>query len=332
MQAMYKQHKMYQKGDLKKLIFFITSKCNARCGHCFYWEELNQKEELSFDEIKKVADSIGELEWLYFSGGEPFIRREIIPIANYFIEKCHINQLIIPTNGTFHYQTIELIKQLSHKVNIKIHVSLDGLRETHDKIRGIKCFDKAIELMDKLKELKKDYNFKFNSMITVNKTNYDEIVPLGKFLNSKGFNFSVTPLRGSPKDLSLLAPTAEEWKDLIENLLKIDSFSNILGRMSIRKKMKMYMNALSGSNEGKTCEAGDKIAVLEHKGDMRICELTPKIGNVKDADYDFYKVWNGMKTNDLRDKVEGLKPEVCVRCTHSCFVKPTKILGLIEIK
>ncbi|MEE8585035.1 MAG: hypothetical protein V3T83_09310, partial [Acidobacteriota bacterium] len=44
------------------LIFFVTSRCNLLCKHCFYWEELNKRSgELSFEEIEKISRSLPNL-------------------------------------------------------------------------------------------------------------------------------------------------------------------------------------------------------------------------------------------------------------------------------
>ena len=52
-----------------QLIHFITSKCNAKCGHCFYWKNLNTKGELSLEEIEKITKHLPDLVILNISGG-----------------------------------------------------------------------------------------------------------------------------------------------------------------------------------------------------------------------------------------------------------------------
>jgi MoaA/NifB/PqqE/SkfB family radical SAM enzyme len=44
------------------LILFIISTCNMKCEHCFYWQELNQKDDLSYDEICALSDDLGRVE------------------------------------------------------------------------------------------------------------------------------------------------------------------------------------------------------------------------------------------------------------------------------
>ena len=57
------------------LILFINSLCNMKCEHCFYWQQLNQPDDLSFEEIVSLSEGLGRIENLNLSGGEPFLRK-----------------------------------------------------------------------------------------------------------------------------------------------------------------------------------------------------------------------------------------------------------------
>ena len=58
------------------LILFINSICNQKCEHCFYWRNLNRKDDLTTEEIFALSRSLGRIENLNLSGGEPFLRPE----------------------------------------------------------------------------------------------------------------------------------------------------------------------------------------------------------------------------------------------------------------
>ena len=58
------------------LILFINSLCNMKCEHCFYWQQLNQRDDLTFEEIVALSEELGPIENLNLSGGEPFLRKE----------------------------------------------------------------------------------------------------------------------------------------------------------------------------------------------------------------------------------------------------------------
>ena len=75
---------MRRKRQLNTIIFFVTSHCNATCQTCFYWDELNQKGDLSWEEIVKLSASTPPFTDLWFSGGEPTLRREMQDIIDLF--------------------------------------------------------------------------------------------------------------------------------------------------------------------------------------------------------------------------------------------------------
>ena len=56
------------------LILFINSICNLSCEHCFYWQELNQRDDLTLAEFKALSKDLGTIENLNLSGGEPLLR------------------------------------------------------------------------------------------------------------------------------------------------------------------------------------------------------------------------------------------------------------------
>ena len=58
------------------LILFINSICNQKCEHCFYWRNLNRKDDLTKEELFALSRSLGQVENLNLSGGEPFLRPE----------------------------------------------------------------------------------------------------------------------------------------------------------------------------------------------------------------------------------------------------------------
>ena len=51
------------------LILFINSLCNQKCEHCFYWQSLNGKDDLTLDEMLALSRSMGKIEILNLSGG-----------------------------------------------------------------------------------------------------------------------------------------------------------------------------------------------------------------------------------------------------------------------
>src|SRR4029078_152442 len=81
------------------MIVFINSICNLTCEHCFYWKNLNQRDDLTFEEFEKLSRELGEFENLNQSGGEPFMRKEFAQIVKLFLKNNRVKEVYVPTNG-----------------------------------------------------------------------------------------------------------------------------------------------------------------------------------------------------------------------------------------
>src|SRR4029453_1549886 len=94
------------------LILFINSICNMKCEHCFYWQQLNQPNDLSLDELVKLSEELGPIENLNLSGGEPFLRKEFATICRQFIQHNGVKEIYVPTNAYFTERTIQAVRQV----------------------------------------------------------------------------------------------------------------------------------------------------------------------------------------------------------------------------
>src|SRR5215210_8646001 len=94
---------------LGTVIFFVTSRCNAKCETCFYHEELNRPGDMTFEQIEKVSKTMPPITDLWLSGGEPTLRRDLTKIIDTFIENNQVNRVIIPTNALVKARTYEVV-------------------------------------------------------------------------------------------------------------------------------------------------------------------------------------------------------------------------------
>ncbi len=132
------------------MIVFIKSICNLTCEHCLYLRNLNQRDDLTFEEFRKLSAELGQFEILNLSGGEPFIRPEFNDICLLFTENNGVKQIYVPTNSYFTERTeTQLRKLLSENKNLQLfacEISLDGMPEYHDRFCGNpNSFAKAME-------------------------------------------------------------------------------------------------------------------------------------------------------------------------------------------
>ena len=78
---------------LNTLISFVTSRCNARCETCFYWKELNQCGDLSFEEIDTLTRTMSRFRELWLSGGELMMGPRLDEIIQLFVDRNGIDTL-----------------------------------------------------------------------------------------------------------------------------------------------------------------------------------------------------------------------------------------------
>ncbi|MBK7715843.1 MAG: radical SAM protein [Gemmatimonadetes bacterium] len=169
------------------LVLFINSICNMKCEHCFYWTSLNKKDDLSKEEMFALSDSLGQIENLNLSGGEPFLRKEFGEICRKFIRTNGVKQIYVPTNGYFTERCIAAIREVLKEPSLDLFVaeiSLDGMPEFHDKFRVARhAFKKAMETYDALVELQKeDPRVRVHSISTATDVNMEEIKKLTTYL------------------------------------------------------------------------------------------------------------------------------------------------------
>ena len=136
-----------------QLTFFVTRKCNARCPYCFYLQSVETAEpddaELSLEEIGKVSRSLGSLLWLAFSGGEIFLRKDLVEISRLFHRQNRPAIMLYPTNGMLpqliHDSMAQILRQCKDSV-VVVKLSLDGVGAAHDALRETKGgFDKLMQ-------------------------------------------------------------------------------------------------------------------------------------------------------------------------------------------
>ena len=329
---------------LDELIFAITDKCPFRCKTCYYANTMDVKNEeavygMSLDEITKISASLGHFAKLLITGGEPFLRKDVAEIAKIFYTQNQIRHIHLPTNA-FHTRrivsTVTNILEECPKVNLTVSISIDGLKETHTEIRGVRrSFEKLIETTHAMGELKKRYdNLRLNVITVVNNINLHEVVDLAEFVKNElpVDSHGPIPVRGDPYDQYMQPPTTEEWDKLSKELIKIQAHWNSKRDESYAKKTlrtnserhlyKVITKVMNGEGLPFQCKAGEIIGVLEANGDVRVCELKDTIGNVKDYDYDFKGVWFSDAANKMRETVPGCS------CTHPCFINASRKIGL----
>lgn len=306
------------------LILFINSTCNLTCEHCFYWRNLNRRDDLSWDEMKALSDDLGRIETLNLSGGEPFLRPEFGDICGMFIRNNRVDQIYVPTNGYFTEKTVWHIEQVLQEPRLKLFVaelSLDGMPEYHNRFRGsAKSFQKAIETYDALAELqKKDARLRIHSISTATSENIDEIQSLTRYLYErcpKMDHHNIALIRGDRKNPSLRGPDLRRYQALVKHVSETwaDRERHRFGHIVEPLLQWAKVRTAQEQRQIIPCRAGILSAVVYSNGDVSVCETHRPLGNLRQKS--FRKIWYSTEAQQLRNSIRNKE---CY-CTNEIFL------------
>src|SRR6185503_3096607 len=272
------------------LVLFINSICNMKCEHCFYWTSLNKKDDLTKEEIFALSDSLGRIENLNLSGGEPFLRKEFAEICRKFIKTNGVRQIYVPTNGYFTDRCIAAVKDVLQDPALDLFVvelSLDGMPEFHDKFRVARhAFEYAMRTYDALVELQKtDARLRIHSISTATDVNMEEIRQLTTYLYDRCpqmDHHNLAIIRGDRKNPTLHGPKLQEYEELYEYIRRLWAPREV-GRYGGIVEPRLQWGKVETVKQQRQvipCMAGIISGVVYANGDVGVCEIHKPIGNL----------------------------------------------------
>ncbi len=316
-----------------QLTFFVTRRCNARCPYCFYLRSEHAPddatEELNLEEIKRVSRSLKNLLWLAFSGGEVYLRKELIEISHVFYRINRPAIMLYPTNGLMPElirQRTEQILQRCPKSVITVKLSIDGLYEDHDRLRDTPgSFDKTMETYQDLRTLLDAYpNFELGVNTVFLSKNQDHMDAIIDFVDAMhGVRVHTISLaRGdlldaAYKDVDLLKyrkaaarleAMCAEGRTYRFRGARLKAAQDVLQRRLIHDTMETQRRLIE-------CYAGRANLVLTETGELFPCEIrSDSFGNVRDHNYDINAV---CRTRRARRTLKSIANKECY-CSHEC--------------
>lgn len=335
-------NKLIRRKKLESVFLFITSRCQSKCRTCFNHENLNRDDDLTFEQIEIVSETAGPFDKLWLSGGEPYLRKEMVDIIAMFHEQNGVKTINLPSNGLARDKIITMTGELLErcpKLTIHLNFSLDGLGKTHDSIRGVP--GNFLTTVGTIEEVRKLYGHHKNLMVNiatvVTSEAYDQMLELAGYVAQKGLcDLHIHEvLRGDPPDPSLQTLTLEQLEELNTKLSPVMD----LGAKRIFKDLKhgkkiarltyigimSFMEMIKEQNHdgphpwGMKCTAGDTTFVIDANGDFRSCEMRPPIGNLKDFDYSLRAAYNSDIMKKEIHEIGGGARANCW-CTHGCWI------------
>ncbi len=317
------------------LVLFINSICNMKCEHCFYWTSLNKKDDLSVEEIFALSRSMGRIENLNLSGGEPFLRPEFADICRQFIRHNGVRQIYVPSNGYFTDRTVTQVTATLQEKDLDllvVELSLDGMPEFHDKFRVAKnAFSKAMQTYEALIKIQEtDPRLRVHCISTATNVNMDEIRRLTTYLYDrcpKMDHHNLAIIRGDRKNPTLVGPMLKQYEDLYEYIRRLWAPREEGRYGSIVEPMLQWAKVQTVKEQKQVipCTAGRVTGVVYANGDVGVCEMHKPIGNLREKS--FPEIWSSPEADELRRSIAARE---CY-CTTEVFLWPSVVYQPVQL-
>ena len=306
---------------LVDLFWECTLSCNAKCKHCGSSAENKKYDgELTTEEIKsafkQIANDMDASKILInVTGGEPLVRKDLCEVMQY--ATCELGfHWGMTTNGILlNDENIEKLKKANMET---ISISIDGLRETHDRFRGVPgSYDIIIENIKKLRAA----NFVKHIQVTTvfhkeNINQLEELYEIMQGLNLDSWRLvSMDPI-GRAKENDTLLLNGQEIKKILDFI----KLKNNKGKLELSYGCPGFLG-LDYEKEVRRqyffCRTGINVASILYNGDLFVCPNVPRRkefiqGNIRTDK--FKEVWDN-KYKIFRDK-DRTKCEECGKCEY----------------
>ncbi len=314
------------------VIFWVTSRCNARCKHCYNWAILGEGEEdLRLEEIREIFRRFGHIKYLTLGGGEPSLRDDLAEIARLSYANNGLQNLKIITNGLLPERIASQVEEIVNScpgLFVDIGVSLDALDQEHDALRGVKgTFAKAISTIELLKGLQDKYeNFTVSVCAVCFNSNQAQVERLFQFVKEQlGVRFYFSLIRGGVKDEQEKEVDINLFQRVAERIARLQAkedrdrypFSSV---KHVIDELTLEIVARTVKEQGMIipCKAGKTEVVLTNNGEVLPCELLGRsFGNLRNHGYDIARL---LKAEEAGSILREIQEKQCF-CTWECIIR-----------
>lgn len=323
--------------------YLVTFRCNATCQMCDSWQ-MPPGEELAPAQVADVFAKIGRLDVVRLSGGEPFLRTDLLDIAEAVMSRSDPKVLHITTNGSFRKRAVEFVERFSRPSRLRFMVSFDGVGATHDDNRGKGVpFRRAVETVRALAERRAACGLEVSANHTVISPQsladnrelrrilgemqvevhsvlaYADSAMYGLTLHGQAADHLIVP-QGYPLHPAL--DGADVVGFVRDELDRVGDYHNPLLRLGKRYYLSGLLARLDG--EPGLAPAPRCVALRSHirilpDGRVPVCQFNTKtIGSLRDQSWE--EVWLGQSARGQRAWVDA-----CPGCWAECEVMPNAL-------
>lgn len=315
--------------DFTKLVIITTTRCNLACKMCHISQgkDINEanRNALTREQAMDAARFAVEQDFkmVEVTGGEPLTEKYTIDVLEE-LAKGNINSQLT-TNASLLSE--EQILRLADIPGLQVQVSFDGLRDTHNAIRGRStAFDKTDRAVRSLAE--KGVSMSFNTVCQ--RDNVRDLFALYKYLSDIPFKFygfsiyepgspNMEQIRILPEDLPVLM---DELQRIEDDALKNNKYVRIGAERKelFAKRILQQESAGRITHPGFMCTVPRRLVIIDPGGDVYPCYYYPwRRGPQRNLNHNSIKdiVLGQDYINEIRDATTFGK---CKGCSTYCFM------------
>ncbi|HEX8473891.1 MAG TPA: radical SAM protein [Pyrinomonadaceae bacterium] len=315
------------------LNILVTSVCDMRCTHCFFTDELDdrprKKLQMKTHEIQRISETLGgNLGVLILAGGEPFTRKDLPEIVRAFYENNRLESVYLMSNGQIQKRIMPDVTRILEEcpnLNVTVALGIDGLEKEHEKIRQkAGSWTIATDTARQLQAIKREYGrLDIQTCTCFMNSNQDTIFEWYDFLKYElkpdkvNFNY-IRPPSADPKELDIDHARYRQLAQMIDDDSRHAAIKNNYGGEAgfFKAAIDIYMHGLIAKTQEEqkaqmTCYAGTAGGVIYDEGTVSSCENLEPVGNLRDFDWNFQKLWLSPAMQARRQKARS----GCF-CTH----------------
>lgn len=321
--------------------YYVTSRCNLRCEQCNVIYANADQEEATLDQAYAIADNLADIgtSIVLLTGGEPFVRKDLVQIAKRFHENgIHVR---LQTNGIAkEYQIAELMEAGINDISI----SLDSLKpDLQDVVNGgLTRFDRG--------GLKGSWERAINTISVVNKyisddgfasfgcvlapRNLKHIEPIIKFATKIGWWVSLVPAhstsRHSPRSfssfddgISFSRENFDEVSIVLNRAIELKKNGyNLYDSIEYIRNIEQFIRGTPVDwrrRNGGVCDSPNLYFAIQPNGDMAVCCDYRLPYSIKTYNSNFSSIY---KNNVLRQDVKSVA-STCSGCMYGSYPEIT---------
>jgi len=305
------------------VVFAITYRCNARCTMCNIWK-VTEHNDLDPQHYSNIPNT---LKHINISGGEPFLRIDLPEIVRQVSSRNPRAHLLISTNG-FMPERVSELTAAAHRIhkNLGVGVSIDGIEDVHDRIRGIPGgFEKAMRTVELLKS--KVGLSDIRIAYTLQDDNVDQLLPVYELSRLLGVEFTWVVAQTSSHYFQNESDAPGHWS----GAAVLDGAAlELIRRQLLSKRAKdwarayfSYGNLLRAQGRPRPirCRAGSRFFFVAPNGAVYACNVRDLyMGNI--AEQPWEEIWRGERAESVREEV--------AKCQDNCWMVCTARTSMLE--